>query len=92
MMNALPTPPATANLLTVNEVANLLSVSVRTVWRYVETQPGFPKPIHLSPRATRFSLDGLRRWQSDLEEQGAQMRSLEELRALPLEKLQELYA
>jgi predicted DNA-binding transcriptional regulator AlpA len=42
-------------LLRVRNVADLLSISVRDVWRKVEERR-IPKPIKLGPRVTRWRL------------------------------------
>lgn len=36
------------------QVAAKLGVTVCTVWRYSRTNPAFPRPFKLSPRATVF--------------------------------------
>jgi prophage regulatory protein len=41
-------------LLKVEEVAKKFAVSVRKVWRFIG-EAGFPKPIKLGPKTTRWS-------------------------------------
>ena len=76
--------------LTVRQVADVLSASVRTVWRYAAQDESFPKPIKVGG-LTRFNLQELTRWQK------AQKTSCnvpcEAPRSSPsLEELKELYA
>jgi prophage regulatory protein len=44
------------------EAAELLSIGVSTLWRWVREQPNFPRPRRLSPRCTVFDLDELIAW------------------------------
>jgi prophage regulatory protein len=46
---------AAVQYLTVGDVAALLRVSKATIWRWVKTNPDFPKPRKLSNGATRWS-------------------------------------
>jgi predicted DNA-binding transcriptional regulator AlpA len=43
-----------ARLLTVNELAGRLGVSVRKCWRLVHTDDRFPRPVKVGIRGTRF--------------------------------------
>jgi len=45
-------------LLTARQVADLIGVDVRTVWRMAQTG-GIPAPIRLSPRVVRWRLADL---------------------------------
>ena len=45
------------------QVAERYSVSRGTTWRWVKTDPTFPKPIELSPGCTRWRLDDLEEWE-----------------------------
>ena len=38
-------------------LAGRYSVTRQTVWRWLKTDPTFPKPISLSPGCTRWRLD-----------------------------------
>lgn len=42
-------------LMSVHQVGARLGVSVATVWRWRDTNPGFPKPVKLSKGCTRWS-------------------------------------
>ncbi len=47
-------------------VARRYAVSRNTVWRWVrEGHDGFPPPVHLSPKCTRWSLSDLEKWEGD---------------------------
>ena len=49
-------PPTTGGLLNVREVARLLRVGVRSVWR-LTAQGIIPTPVHLTRRTTRWRLE-----------------------------------
>ncbi|SPR99316.1 helix-turn-helix transcriptional regulator [Cupriavidus taiwanensis] len=44
------------------KAAEFLGIGVSTLWRWVNTQPGFPKPISLSERTTVFIEGDLAAW------------------------------
>lgn len=46
------------------QVAARYSVTRPTVWRWVKTDPNFPKPISLSPGCTRWRLDEIEAWEA----------------------------
>lgn len=54
------TTPPEIQLLDVSEVANLISLSSRTVWRMV-SQGVFPKPFHIRKRA-RWKREDVLTW------------------------------
>ena len=61
-----PTPDGTGTqplprLLRPRELANLLSVSLTTVWRLSRT-PGFPRKFMISPNAVGYSEPEVRGW------------------------------
>lgn len=39
--------------------AEMFDISQATLWRWVKYQPGFPRPVKLSPGCTRFNLQQL---------------------------------
>jgi predicted DNA-binding transcriptional regulator AlpA len=43
-------------LLTDNEVAALFKVSKQTIWRWIKTSEGFPKPLKVEKGSTRWRL------------------------------------
>lgn len=45
------------------KVANRYGVSRGTPWRWIKTDPKFPKPIELSPGCTRWRLQDLEKWE-----------------------------
>lgn len=49
--------------LSVKEVANRYSLSVPTIWRYLATNPSFPKPHRLEGGPTRWRLGDLRAYE-----------------------------
>ncbi|WP_421423091.1 helix-turn-helix transcriptional regulator [Agrobacterium rosae] len=50
-------PPRKAEqLLTDNEVAALFKVSKQTIWRWIKTSEGFPKPLKAEKGSTRWRL------------------------------------
>lgn len=56
---AAPTPSA---LLRIEDVCAMLSVCRATVYKLTKTDPAFPKPHRLSPRAIRWRRDELKAW------------------------------
>ncbi len=42
--------------ITIKEVASMLGIAVSTAWAWVKTKAGFPAPVSLSARCTRFAL------------------------------------
>lgn len=50
--------------LTDRQVAERLSVSKPTVWRWVNVLPDFPQPIKLGPNTTRWRLDDIEAWEA----------------------------
>lgn len=49
--------------LSVKEVANRYSLSVPTIWRYLATNPSFPKPHRFEGGPTRWRLGDLRAYE-----------------------------
>lgn len=49
-------------LQTVDQVAEKLTVSRATIWRYTRSDPQFPKPIKLSPGCARWRADEVDDW------------------------------
>lgn len=49
-------------LQTVEQVAKKLTVSKATVWRYVASNPAFPRPIKLSPGCVRWRAHEIDHW------------------------------
>lgn len=45
-------------------LAGRYTVSRQTVWRWLKTDPTFPKPISLSPGCTRWRLDEIEAWEA----------------------------
>lgn len=52
----------TKPFLTINETAELLCISRQTVYRYLKTNAGFPKPIHLTEKKIVFRSDEIQNW------------------------------
>lgn len=48
-----------SKLITIKQLAYELGVSTRTIYRALQTDPDFPRPLKLSSRATRFRLADL---------------------------------
>lgn len=48
--------------LTVNETAELLCISRQTLYRYLKSNNGFPKPIHLTEKKIVFKSDEINSW------------------------------
>ena len=52
---------ASIDLITVDEVAHMLSTSKYTIWRRVKN-PSFPQSIKLGPKCVRWRIDDIRAW------------------------------
>lgn len=50
--------------LTAQQVADRYSVTKATIWRWVRTDPTFPRPVKFSEQATRFELSALEAWET----------------------------
>lgn len=46
----------------VHTVAEMLSVSRSTIWRWVHEKKGFPQPIQLSKGITVWSVEEIQNW------------------------------
>ncbi len=49
-------PAEAEQLLTDNDVAALFKVSKQTIWRWIKTSEGFPKPLKVEKGSTRWRL------------------------------------
>lgn len=49
--------------LTVKQVADRYNVTKATIWRWVRTDPTFPRPVKFSEQATRFEFSALESWE-----------------------------
>lgn len=47
---------------TIQEAADLLSVTRQTIWAWNKTIPDFPRGMQLSQRCTRWDLDAIEAW------------------------------
>ena len=45
-------------------IAERYGVTRPSVWRWLKTDPTFPKPISLSPGCTRWRLDEIEAWEA----------------------------
>lgn len=45
------------------QLAARFGVSRPTVWRWVKSDPDFPKPVKLSPQCTRWRADQVEAWE-----------------------------
>ncbi|MCE8556358.1 AlpA family phage regulatory protein [Ruegeria pomeroyi] len=45
------------------QLAQRYSVHRTTPWRWVKSEPGFPKPVVLSPGCTRWRLSEIEAWE-----------------------------
>lgn len=52
------------------QLAARFGVHRSTPWRWVKTDPSFPKPVVLSPGCTRWSLEEIELWE-DAKKTGA---------------------
>ena len=66
--------PKPAALLTVRDVAAMLRIGPRTVWREAAKAEaglcGFPRPLRLAPKIVRWRLADVERYLSDLAATG----------------------
>ena len=53
-----------------HQVASRYGVSRATIWRWVESNPEFPKPVKLSPGTTRWKLSDLVRFEAQRDRDG----------------------
>lgn len=61
-----------------HEVAERFSTSRATVWRWVQRNPSFPRPVKISAGTTRWRLSDLVRFETEtlLERSGSQPRPI----------------
>ena len=45
------------------DVAERYGTNRTTVWRWVKTDPSFPRPVPLSPGCSRWPIEGLEAWE-----------------------------
>lgn len=45
------------------DVAQRYSVSRPSIWRWVKTDPSFPKPVNLTPGCSRWRVEDLEKWE-----------------------------
>lgn len=57
-------PGASIELLTVEQVALLCTVSRATIWRWVKGANGFPQPLRLASGTTRWRFQDVLNWQA----------------------------
>ena len=57
--------------LRVNDTAEFLAVSRATIYRWIKSNPNFPKSIQLGERSTVFDLDELKAFVAHRKEQSA---------------------
>jgi len=57
-------PPASSIYLSDQQVANRYGLTRQTVWRWVRTDPNFPRPVKLTPGCTRFKLSEVEAWEA----------------------------
>ena len=46
------------------QIAAIFSVHRMTIWRWVKSDPAFPKPIRLSSRCTRWKKSDVDAWEA----------------------------
>ena len=51
-------------LLKDTEIAEAIGINRATVWRYVKSDPTFPRPLKLAPKCTRFRASDFEAWLS----------------------------
>lgn len=57
--------------LTAKQVAARYGVHVTTPWRWVKSDPDFPRPITLSAGCTRWLLSDLEKWEATKNDNAA---------------------
>jgi predicted DNA-binding transcriptional regulator AlpA len=55
-------PPADRQLLTKEEVAEMLGVRTKTIEEWCRQVPGFPRPLRVTARTVRFRLADVNRF------------------------------
>lgn len=65
MNHQIPPPASQGRLLTVEEVASLLGISVRKTWRMSSTGE-LPPPVTVGQRGTRFKSDDIENYMQSL--------------------------
>ena len=51
-----------ARLIKVGEVAEILGIGTSTVWKYSKQNAGFPQPLPISARSTRWRLSDVEKF------------------------------
>lgn len=47
-----------------SQLAKRFGVHRSCIWRWLDTDPSFPRPIKLSPGCTRWRLSDIERWEA----------------------------
>lgn len=47
------------------DVAQRYGVSRPSIWRWVKSDPSFPKPVNLTPGCARWRMEDLEKWERD---------------------------
>jgi prophage regulatory protein len=53
------------------KVAARFGTDRSTIWRWVKSPAGFPKPVKLSPGCVRWKLSDIERWEAERAAQSA---------------------
>ncbi|MCP5256777.1 MAG: AlpA family phage regulatory protein [Burkholderiaceae bacterium] len=62
----------TVQLLTFPEACQLLRFSRTTLWRRIQTDPSFPRPVQVGARSPRLSLQEIEKYLTRSREGGTQ--------------------
>jgi predicted DNA-binding transcriptional regulator AlpA len=62
VLKAAPQDAKEPAMWTARQVAQFIGINISTVWAYVKEQPGFPQPVKLTPRTTRFDREEVQAW------------------------------
>ncbi len=49
-------------IIRMKDAAKMLGIGIATLYRYQETQPGFPSRVKIGPRVSGFKRDELEAW------------------------------
>lgn len=60
--------------LTDQKVADRYGIRRPSVWRWVHTNPTFPRPVSLSAGCTRWRLADLEKWEADQAARGEKVK------------------